>query len=244
MVKFAFVFLFTVVSGGLLAIPAWAENECVACHKALPADAARGYQHFVGSVHDRAQVGCNSCHGGDATATKAAAAHNGVLPAADPNSRVHFQRVPVTCGACHKAQYTGFVRSRHAKRLAGSGKGPNCVTCHGSMATHVLATDQFEQACMACHNGRMGANPDKPWEAVAALTMMRQAATLTDWADEFVGIARKAGQKQKAAEDVQAARQSIAAARTAWHTFDMKLVRQHTADATRSAIAGKERLTK
>lgn len=226
---------------------AYAENQCVACHQggqAGKAVAAR-HQDYTGSIHERNQVGCNDCHGGDPSATETTAAHTGVLPASDPESRVHFQRVPATCGACHKAQYTGFVRSRHAKRLAGSGMGPNCVTCHGSMATHVLTEDQFEPFCVACHNDRTEADPDKPWEAAAALSMMRQAATLTRWAGEFIELAKQAGRDTKKAEkDVEDAGRAIAEARTAWHTFDMNQVRDHTAAATRAAIQGRERLKK
>ena len=69
---------------------AWEGNQCVACHEAerLPISLGHTFQEWHASAHARGGVGCEKCHGGDASAADAAVAHRGVLPGSDPKSLV------------------------------------------------------------------------------------------------------------------------------------------------------------
>ncbi|MDH5527802.1 MAG: hypothetical protein OEY97_10905 [Nitrospirota bacterium] len=231
----AFLLLVAAPWGGIALA---AEDGCAGCHDGLKSGAMAGrHADYRGSVHERAGVGCDSCHGGNPRAADKVDAHKGVMPAADKTSRIHFQNVPETCGACHKGQRRGFVTSRHYRELESTGQGPNCVTCHGSMATRVMGVDTIEQFCIVCHNPKRGIAPEKPWEAATALTLMDQADTLTRWAGEFAELA---GKKPPPALDT--ARRELAAARTVWHTFDLEQVRAHARKASAAAVEAREAL--
>ncbi|MDH4230315.1 MAG: hypothetical protein OEW11_11345 [Nitrospirota bacterium] len=225
----------------LAAEPAVGMDSCTTCHNQLPANSKMAGRHadFAGSVHDRAGVRCNACHGGDPAAAVADKAHKGVLPASDARSRVHFKAIPETCGGCHTAQKRAFLTSHHYQKLETTGKGPNCVTCHGSMATRVLAPDQVREFCITCHNPRLGVLPEKPYEAATTLTLLRQTAVLVKWAEEFAA-ATPEPQRAAAHAEVERAVTEMAMARGAWHTFNLEQVRSHADAATQSAIASRK----
>jgi nitrate/TMAO reductase-like tetraheme cytochrome c subunit len=217
-----------------------AENGCLACHGSLPPDTrmARRHLDFIGSVHDKAGLGCNDCHGGDPKQTDKDKAHKGVLPASDENSRIYFRNVPRTCGRCHQAQLEAFSKSRHFARLETTGRGPNCVTCHGSMATRILKASDVEGFCTVCHNERLGLLPDKPAQAEATLNMMDAVRTLVAWAREMTDAARAGGADTKAAERRLAeASGELGQAAGAWHTFNLPAVQDHLAKAAAAARA-------
>lgn len=220
-----------------------AENGCVACHDTLPENTRFAGRHkdFSGSVHQRAGITCDACHAGDPATNDKKRAHVGVYPAGDPKSRVYFQNVPDTCGRCHTAQLTAFTQSVHYAQLKKSGKGPNCVTCHGSMATRVLRPAEAKEFCLTCHNERLGIQPHRPYEAEATLTLMEETRTLVDWAGEFAAMA-KGRPPSTAEDDLASARTALAQARQAWHTFNLSEVRQHLATAADAARAAKGKL--
>jgi uncharacterized membrane protein YfcA len=66
-------------------------------------------------------MSCFSCHG-----------THGVVPAEDPASRIHRDRIAKTCGACHAEVLSAFAASAHGRSLAaGSAFAPTCTSCHG-----------------------------------------------------------------------------------------------------------------
>lgn len=136
------------------------ESSCVACHRLI--GGVRYLEHTFAdweqSVHAKAGVRCEACHGGNPQAPGKAAAHDGLKPSTASGSPVYFTRVPTTCGACHQAEYKAFQKSVHYQELQRSGRGPNCVSCHGSMANHVLAPRDLEQTCTLCHRQPTGAS--------------------------------------------------------------------------------------
>jgi hypothetical protein len=238
------VTLLTAAPGPAAEAPAPA-NGCVACHTHLPEGTRISHRHegFIGSVHDRAGLGCDACHGGDPAASDKAAAHVGVKPASDPESSVYFTTVPRTCGRCHRAELAGFTRSRHFAQLQESGRGPNCVTCHGSMATRVLTAEQVDDFCVVCHNPRLGILPEKPQEAEATLRLVAETRTVVDWTRDLVAAARAAGKDTARAErELTAAEAEMAGAATAWHTFDLHAVRERMTRAFNAATAAKSAL--
>jgi hypothetical protein len=128
-------------------------DQCVQCHGRLPeaSSAGHGFSAWRGSRHGAAGVGCEACHGGDPAASDRAAAHRGIRRSTDRASPVYFTHIPETCGRCHAAELGYFRSSVHFARLQSDGRGPNCVTCHGSMATSVLAPERALRTCSACH---------------------------------------------------------------------------------------------
>ena len=82
--------------------------------------------------------------------------------------------------------------------LQRSGKGPNCETCHGSMATTVLTYGNLDETCSLCHG--------KPEQAAKALSLIRSAKNLYD---------RLSPKKQ---EPFKARLKKI---KMEWHSFDV-----------------------
>lgn len=182
-----------------------AQNSCVTCHATLPAaqQKVHSYADWSQSTHARAGVTCEQCHGGNATQDDRAAAHRGMLPSSQTQSPVYFTQLPQTCGACHTAELSAFKESYHYKELQRSGRGPNCVTCHGAMATHVLKSQQMEQTCALCHT--------KPTAAGQALVTLNQAgALLKAWEG-----------RAPHSEGLAQARRKYAAIQRKWHAFKM-----------------------
>jgi hypothetical protein len=222
-----------------------ADNGCIRCHQHLPEGTRIAKRHldFFGSIHDKAGVVCSDCHGGDPTQDDKAKAHQGVLPAANPDSRIYFRTIPSTCGRCHQTELAAFTKSRHFARLETSGRGPNCVTCHGSMATHVLSASDVQGFCTVCHNERLGVLPDKPAQAETTLRMMEAVRTLLAWGREFAAQASAKG-ADTATADAQLAEgaKELGEAGRTWHTFNLPAIQGHLDKAIAAAVAAKAAL--
>src|SRR3989338_3806820 len=117
------------------------ENSCVQCHQ--KADGVAYLEHnftdWESSVHARGKISCDACHGGNPSKSVKGEAHKGMRSSREEKSPLYFTNIPATCGSCHQAEFKAFKKSAHYRDLQKSGRGPNCVTCHGSMANHVLA---------------------------------------------------------------------------------------------------------
>jgi hypothetical protein len=150
---------------------AWEQNQCVKCHEAetLPVTLGHSFADWRASVHAKGGVGCEKCHGGDASATTLEAAHKGVLPAADRASLVNPVHLPATCGACHPKELAAFDGTVHAKQLRKEVGGATCFTCHEAMATSLPSPRELSARCSVCHK--------KPMEAQAALVVLVSAKT-------------------------------------------------------------------
>lgn len=156
---------------GLPAV-SWGSNTCVDCHGSLAS--GKKTPHSVAewsqSAHARAGITCDRCHGGDATQPSAAPAHTGVIPSRKPTSPLYFNKIPATCGGCHAPEFAEFKKSYHFAELQRTGRGPNCVTCHGPIGLRVLEPRQMELACSLCHT--------QPTRADEALVTLNQAGAL------------------------------------------------------------------
>ncbi|MBI4365492.1 MAG: hypothetical protein HY543_01595 [Deltaproteobacteria bacterium] len=186
----------------------WAANSCVTCHASLPAAQQKihGFAEWSRSAHAQSNVACDACHGGNPAQSAREAAHRGLLSSGRPESPLYFTRIPATCGGCHAAELAAFKTSTHYKELQRSGRGPNCVTCHGAMATRVLTPGQMAETCSLCHT--------QPTAADAALVTLNQAgALLRTWA-------AKSGASPQLAE----ARRRYTEATRQWHAFNMREV--------------------
>lgn len=233
MARFECLWVSILMLGGLLAFAPSARsdsetatlNSCVHCHAGLSASTFVGVKShsWKGSVHHRHGVTCDQCHGGDPTAADRAAAHIGLLGSSNPQSPVYFKNIPATCGKCHGAEFYKFTQSRHYQMLETSGKGPECVTCHGSMVTKILAPDSLAAVCDRCHNQRMGIFPDVPQKAKMVLLMLRESQELLA-SDEKL---HPHPQGSAAGRALGAARAAMHSAILNWHRFDLDTITGH-----------------
>jgi cytochrome b subunit of formate dehydrogenase len=110
-------------------------ETCGRCHadpkiaKRHPFSVKAPVDHYLKSAHYKALIDggeevapdCLDCHGG-----------HDILPARDPASPIHWQRVPETCGKCHEEIAETFVSSVHGvSAAAGNRQAPVCTDCHG-----------------------------------------------------------------------------------------------------------------
>jgi len=155
-------------------------------------------------------------------------AHTGLIVSTDPKSPVYFTNIPATCGKCHDAELGAFKKSKHYKELVSSGRGPNCVTCHGSMANHIMAPKDLEQTCALCHR--------KPTQAFAAEVALEESRAALRRLDEAVKKAPKGAKGLDAAKLAgEKARARRETAVIAWHTFETEQVVTTAKESSRLA---------
>ncbi len=215
-------------------VRARAANGCVACHSSLSrtSEAGHGFVAWRRSGHAAAGVSCEACHGGDPASADRQAAHQGVAPSADSSSLTYFSRVPDTCGRCH-ASVAGYFRSSvHFARLKSDGRGPNCVTCHGAMATSVLSPEDMLATCSACHNGGV-APAGEAREAARVLALLRSESRLLDVVTTEARAPGNTAAAARARRLVGDAERQLAAAAEVWHEFrlDSTVARLDAADS-------------
>jgi hypothetical protein len=210
------------------------QNSCVHCHAQLPGSSFIGVKShdWKGSIHQKHDVTCDKCHGGNPGASDEKEAHAGVFGSGNPQSTVYYKNIPSTCGKCHGAELYNFTQSFHYKRLEATGKGPDCVTCHGSMVTTILTPDTIAAVCERCHNDRMAVFPYVPQKAKAVLLLLRESNAL--FASEKK-LYHAAGGTAKA-RSLSEAQASLSSAKLDWHKFDLDAITGHLQDVYNSLI--------
>jgi hypothetical protein len=128
-------------------------STCADCHYARPEAPAQDHLfNWDRSPHGANNIGCERCHGGDATTFEALAAHRTILDSGNPKSPVHRRNLPTTCGGCHVGPFVAFQDSRHYQLLEeGRQHGPTCSTCHDAVAGRLLSPRGLESRCASCH---------------------------------------------------------------------------------------------
>jgi len=97
----------------VFATPAISQSRCADCHFSRPdAPAADHLSDWDRSAHSRNNVGCEKCHGGDATTFESLLAHRSILNSTNPASPVNRRNLSTTCGTCH----AGFVNLMYQAR--------------------------------------------------------------------------------------------------------------------------------
>ena len=194
-------------------------NHCVACHQGLPerSQAGHSFQAWRQSPHAPG-VTCDACHGGDPAATDTARAHRTIIRSGDRRSPLFYSQIPQTCGRCHAAELGYFRASRHFARLQSDGRGPNCVTCHGAMATSVLTPEDVLSTCSACHAPGGAAPVDRARESAPILSLVRAETMLYNVVSTVAAAAPKS-QRSGAVAPLASAQRNLGAAAEVWHTF-------------------------
>lgn len=173
--RFGIVVALCLVPMALAGAPASAQsNRCADCHFSRPnAPAPQHLSDWERSDHSRKGVGCERCHGGDATTFESFPAHRGILNSGNPASPVNRRNVPATCGTCHAGPYVAFQRSAHyALFEKGDSRVPICTTCHGAAGYRRPSPSALESQCRECH-GPHGIAP-RPEQAEAARTLYEE----------------------------------------------------------------------
>lgn len=209
------------------------ENSCVTCHQSLTPSPQRAhdFDEWRKSPHAEKSVTCDKCHGGNPSATDVKKAHEGIIKSGDSKSPLYFSKIPETCGQCHQAELEAFQKSFHYRELKRTGHGPNCLTCHGSMATKIPEPQQLEQGCSYCHSQRTDAQ-----EALVTLNLAGQ--TLTVWEKQLRDVEKRGlvtPEQKKAWENQHEAYRDV---QGKWHSFDLKEVIRKARDIV--SIAKKE----
>jgi hypothetical protein len=150
---FAFISILTGVLLLLTPGDTAAQSRCADCHFAnmRPAFASH-ISDWDTSAHSRSRVGCDGCHGGNATTFESLMAHRDVLPPSNPASPVHRSNIVTTCGSVYAGPFVAFQKSRHYQLLtAGNSNVPTCITCHEETGSRLLSPNALEGQCASCH---------------------------------------------------------------------------------------------
>lgn len=147
------------------------QSRCADCHFSRPeAPAADHLSDWDRSAHGRNNVGCEKCHGGDATTFEPSLAHRTILNSRNPSSPVNRRNLPTTCGVCHAGPFVAFQKSQHFALLEkGDNRVPVCSTCHGEAGYRRPSARALETQCAQCHGpNRIAPRPER---AEAARTL-------------------------------------------------------------------------
>ena len=126
------------------------KDVCVECHSS---DMMKPEMRVIPpqwemSWHHQNGVSCHNCHGGDPQDEA-----NSMSPQRGFVGTPKYAKVPEFCGKCHVGILKNFLESGHGKTLKASGKGPNCVTCHGVHNIQKASINIIsEQLCTKCHS--------------------------------------------------------------------------------------------
>ena len=201
----------------------WASAQgtrCADCHLANP-DAPGHLYAWERSAHGQNNVGCEACHGGDATTFESFAAHRGILNSGNPSSPVNRKNIPRTCGTCHSGPFVAFQSSQMFALLqAGNQDVPVCTTCHSSVAAQLLSPRALEARCQKCHAAdKPGSHPEFPAQGRRMLETIQEVRGLLRQAQPQIRRIRDAELRQRFEEQYRQAEVPIIEALNFGHAF-------------------------
>ena len=206
----------------LSAAEASAQSRCADCHFAnmRPAFASH-ISDWDASAHARTAVGCEGCHGGDASTFESFMAHRNVLPPSNPASPVHRSNIVTTCGTCHAGPFVAFQKSRHFELLkAGNPSVPTCVTCHEEAGSRLLSPKSLEGQCASCHGaGKAAARPEFPLKGRTMLEGIRDARSLLKEANRLIARVKDTTRRARLQAMAQQVDVPLVQATQAGHAF-------------------------
>lgn len=198
------------------------QSRCADCHLSRPdVPAVDHLSDWDSSAHGRNNVGCERCHGGDATTFESFIAHRGILNSTNPASPVNRRNLPVTCGTCHAGPFVAFQDSQHFALLGkGDTRVPVCSTCHGAAGFRRPSAKALETQCRQCH-GPTGIAP-RPERAEAARTLydaLHESRDLLKVARPLVNRVNDKARRAQLDEAYQQAEVPLIQATRAGHQF-------------------------
>lgn len=199
-----------------------AESSCADCHFANPgAPSASHLLDWEYSAHGRNSVGCEKCHGGDASTFEPFRAHQGILNSTNPASPVRRANLPRTCGACHIGPFVAFQKSAHFTMLEeGSEDAPSCSTCHGEVAARLLSPNSLSKQCEQCH-GEPGVSyhPEYAAHGRLLLELVREVRQKLSQALPLIERVDEAERRARLEEAYRQAEVPLIEAANAGHSF-------------------------
>ncbi len=125
-------------------------DVCIECHTSemIKSQYREIPSEWRKSWHYEYRVACHDCHGGDPRdAEKSMSPERGFV------GIPKHKNVPEFCGKCHIGILENYLESDHGKALKTIGKGPNCVTCHGSHNIQKASIAIINEGlCTRCHS--------------------------------------------------------------------------------------------
>lgn len=191
------------------------EDVCLDCHSSgkMKPEFLNITNAWKTSWHARNNISCHNCHGGDTKdAAMAMSRQRGFT------GSPKYKEVPEFCGRCHIGILKNYLESGHGKALMSSGKGPNCVTCHGSHNIQKADIDIInEHLCAKCHSYERA-------------KIMKQAIFFTEKKMEGIDddIKKLKTEGVFTEEEEKALFSAQAEFRTLFHTVDASLVKERT----------------
>jgi len=116
--------------------PAEVNKTCLSCHeKGQPAN-------FAGSMHDRRNVACTSCHS--------------VHSFKSARSNLKTARDSETCFTCHQQIRAKSLRTSHHPVREGKLDCASCHNPHDSTKPKMIRADWITEQCLTCHTEKRG----------------------------------------------------------------------------------------
>lgn len=195
-------------------------SRCADCHLANP-DAPGHLYAWDRSPHGQNNVGCEACHGGDASTFDSFTAHKGILNSGNPSSPVNRANIPRTCGGCHSGPFVAFQSSKMFALLqTGNEDVPVCTTCHSAVGATLLSPKALEARCQKCHAANQpGSHPEFPAQGRRNLESIQQIRDLLKQAQPLVRRIRDAELRRRLQEQYQQAEVPIVEAVNFQHAF-------------------------
>lgn len=195
-------------------------NACVECHSSdiMKPEFQNITQEWKLSWHYQNNVSCHDCHGGDPKdATMSMSHHRGFT------GTPKYNDIPEFCGKCHIGILRHYHESGHGESLRTTGKGPHCVTCHGSHNIQKANIEIINEGrCTRCHTYERA-------------KVMKQALFATE--NKIKEIDKKLEDLRMEGMYVGSERRELfgiqAEFRALFHSIDADLVKQRTDDFTR-----------
>src|SRR3989304_4370387 len=213
-------------------------SRCADCHFANP-DAPGHLYAWERSAHAQNNVGCDACHGGDATTFDSLTAHRGILNSGNPSSPVNRGNIPRTCGSCHSGPFVAFQSSQMFALLQTSNPDvPVCTTCHSAVAAQLLSPKALEARCQKCHAANQpGSHPEFPAQGRRNLDSIQQVRDLLKQAQPLLRRIRDAELRQRFEEQYRQAEVPIIEAVNFQHAFRYEASQERQAVSRQRAEA-------
>jgi hypothetical protein len=196
------------------------QSDCADCHFTNPTAPGHLYE-WDSSPHGQHKVGCEKCHGGDASTFDSAQAHREILDSHNPASPVNRKNIPKTCGSCHTGPFVAFQSSAHYGLLRdGNQDVPVCTTCHSDVAGQLLSPRALEARCKQCHKmGGVGGHPELPVQARNLLEQIHEVRDLLKQTQPVIAHVQDRAIRDRLQEEYHQAEVPLIESVTFGHSF-------------------------